>query len=74
MQNKGFEEEQTAYGVDDLRRLVGQVRRWGPAGPAYQVISIDDVGNAMCEVICSGEKVTCPVEEVLQDPMAETIP
>ena len=75
MQNPGFEEgQQTTYDPGTVRGLVGQVRRWGPAGPAYEVIGIDDDGNAVCEVVYSGERVSCPVSEVMQDPMAETIP
>lgn len=74
MQAKGFQEEQAAYGTDEMQSLIGQVRRWGPAGPAYQVLKIDGDGNAVCEVIYSGEMVTCPASELLQDPIAETLP
>lgn len=74
MQPRGFEETQVEYKVDDPRALIGQVRRLGPAGPAYEVIDVDSDGKLVCEVIYSGEKVTCPIAEVLEDPMAETIP
>jgi hypothetical protein len=74
MQGRGFEETQSQYAADDPCALIGQVRRWGAAGPAYEIIGIDEGGNAVCEVIYSGEKVTCPIAEVLDDPMAETIP
>ena len=74
MQNRGFEETQPAYVSDDPRKLIGQIRRLGSAGPAYEIMSVDDAGNVVIEVIESGERVTFPVAEVLEDPMAETIP
>ena len=74
MQNPGFQETQTAYAAEDPRTLIGQVRRLGQAGPAYEIMSLDDDGNLVLEVICSGEKVVCPVAEVLEDPIAETFP
>ena len=74
MENHGLSEDQTAYDAEGYKQLVGQVRRWGPAGPAYEVMSVSDDGTAICEVIYSGEKVSCPVSEVLMDPIAETIP
>ena len=74
MQTRGFEETQPAYVSDDPRELIGQIRRLGPAGPAYEIMSADDAGNVVIEVIYSGERVTCSLAEVLEDPMAETIP
>ncbi len=38
MQSRGFEEANAAY-LSDPRRLIGQVRRFGDAGPAYEVIA-----------------------------------
>jgi len=37
-------------------------------------MSVDDAGNVVIEVIESGEQVKFPIAEVLEDPMAETIP
>jgi len=74
MQNRGFEETQSAHLSDDPRRLIGQIRRFGQAGPAYEVISLNDASKVVIEVIYSGERVTCTVAEVLEDPMAETVP
>jgi len=74
MQTGGFDETQTAYSAGDPRALIGQIRRWGPAGPAYEVIGLDGAGNAEVEVIYSGERIVCPVAEVVEDPLAETIP
>ena len=74
MQNPGFEETQPTYTADDPRKLIGQIRRLGSAGPAYEIVCVDDASNVVIEVIYSGERVTCPLAEVLEDPMAETIP
>ena len=74
MQNRGFEEEQATYATDDPRALIGQIRRLGEAGPAYEIMSLDDAGNVVIEIIESDERVTSPLAEVLKDPIAETIP
>ena len=74
MQNPGFQETQTAYAAEDPRTLIGQIRRLGEAGPAYEIMSLDDQGNAVVEIIETDEQVIMPITEVLDDPMAETIP
>ena len=74
MQNRGFEETKSAYVHDDPGKLIGQIRRLGDYGPAYEIISMDSAGNVVTEVIETGEQVTFPLAEVLGDPMAETIP
>jgi L-arabinose isomerase len=74
VQNPGFEETQPTYAADDPRKLIGQLRRLGSAGPAYEIMSVHDAGNVVIEVIESGERVKLPIAEVLEDPMAETIP
>lgn len=74
MQSRGFEETQAAYGIDDPRKLVGQFRRLGPDGPAYEIMDVDNAGNVSIEIVYSDEKVICPLAEVLDDPLAETIP
>jgi hypothetical protein len=70
MQGRGFEDAQPG----DPRKLIGQVRRFGDAGPAYEVLALDEDGKLVTEVIYSGERVICTVKEVLNDPKAETIP
>lgn len=74
MTNRGFEETQSTYLSDDPRSLIGQFRNLGPDGPAYEIMSIDDTSKVMVEVVYSGEKVTFALAEVLEDPIAETIP
>ena len=60
--------------ISDPRKLIGQARRLGDAGPAYEVVAVDEQGKVAIEVIHSGERAAFPVEEVLEDPMAETFP
>jgi hypothetical protein len=74
MHSRGFEEAHAAHLFADTSSLVGQVRRFGEAGPAYQVIGMEEPDKVFVEVIYSGERVTCAVADVLDDPMAETIP
>ena len=64
MQPHGFEETQVEYKPDDPRALIGQVRRFGPDGPAYEVMSIDDTGRVHVEVVYSDEKVVFSLAEV----------
>ena len=73
MQGRGFEDTQAAY-LADPRKLIGQVRRFGDEGPAYEILALDEDGKLVTEVIDTGERVICEVKEVLEDPMAETIP
>lgn len=73
MPTRGFEESNAAY-LSDPQRLVGQVRRFGDEGPAYEVLAVDENGRLVAEVIDTGERVICEVKEVLDDPIAETIP
>jgi hypothetical protein len=74
VQDPGFEGTQPTYTADDPRKLIGQILRLGSAGPAYEIMSVDDAGNVVIEVIESGEQVKSPLAEVLDDPMAETFP
>ncbi len=75
---KGFEEPAASYdaGVsqDPDQVAVGQYRRFGDDGPAYEVVEITSRGDAVIEVVYSGERLTYPVADVRCDPMAETIP
>ena len=74
MRSGGFEEIQTAYAVDDPHHLVGQFRRFGPDGPAYEIMSVNAEGIVHVHGVYSEEEVVCRLDEVLADPLAETIP
>ena len=71
---RGFEEANSAFVSGDASSLVGQVRRFGSAGPAYEVIGVAGPGEVRVEVVYSGERLDYAVVEVLADPIAETIP
>ena len=70
----GFKEEPATFEGGLGAEIVGQIRRLGSAGPAYQIMHVDPNGDVHIEVVVSGEKVMLELAEVLQDPMAETIP
>jgi hypothetical protein len=74
MQNRGFEEEQANYAACDPQALIGQFRRFGEAGPAYEIVRLIDAETAWIQVVCSEEELGYPISEILQDPVAETIP
>ena len=68
----GFEEASTRYvgGSSDLPlNLVGQWRRFGPYGPRYEVISIEDERDATVRVHTSGEVTRYGIAEILADPV-----
>lgn len=73
MTTQGFYEAQAAFltGASDF---VGQVRRFGPAGPAYEVVGMDGRDMVEIEVISTGERLDYAVEDLVADPMAETVP
>ena len=58
-------------GAVEPEKLVGQVRRFGEAGPVYEVLRVKD-GGKIAEVRLpeSEEKADVLVEFVLQDPLA----
>lgn len=74
MQSRGFEESQAAYVGDSSASLVGQFRRFGEEGPAYEVLRIVGKDQALISVVCSEEELAYPIAEILADPIAETIP
>ncbi len=69
----GFYETQPAY-MADPQSLVGQFRRLGDAGPAYEIMAVHSDGRVDIEVVYSDEKVTEKLESVLNDPIAESLP
>ena len=74
MQARGFEEAQSAYLSDDGRGLVGQFRRFGEEGPAYEILRIMSKDEVLISVVTSEEELAYPISEALADPIAVTIP
>ena len=74
MTRQGFEEAQAKYRPQDGRALIGDVRRFGAAGPAYEVTDVTPSGDLMITVIESGERLDYALADVLADPVAATVP
>ena len=70
----GFREAQAKYGLSEQRAFVGDVRRFGPLGPAYEVVDVKPNGDVRIVVIESGERLDYALAEYLADPIAETVP
>jgi Family of unknown function (DUF5397) len=70
----GFQEAQSQYEPATSVSFVGQVRRFGSFGPAYEVLDIRKSGAVAISVIESGERLDYPLDAMLADPLAETIP
>ena len=75
---RGFAEDaQTGFSDTDAvfgRALVGDVRRFGPIGPAYEVLAVKPSGDVEILVIETGERLDYDLADYLADPVAETIP
>jgi len=69
----GLKEDASPYSAD-ATGLVGQVRRFGEEGPAYEIVELAEDDEVLIEVVYSGERITLPFAEVMADPIAETIP
>jgi hypothetical protein len=74
MISSGFAEAQASYDHTAATALVGQVRRFGDVGPAYEVVDVASSGNVVIAVIESGERLEYGLSEFLVDPVALTIP
>ena len=74
MQNVGMREAETAYVFGDPKQLVGTVRRIAGAGPAYEVLKLVGDSKALIHVFASGEEVALKIEDIMADPITETIP
>jgi hypothetical protein len=60
--------------LEDAAHLVGTFRRFGEAGPVYEVLQAhENDGQVELEVELpeTGEKTTVSLEDVLSDPAAE---
>ncbi len=71
---QGFREAQQAVGFVEARSFVGDVRRFGPLGPAYEVVDVKANGDVRIVVIETGERLDYAQAEYLADPVAETVP
>jgi Family of unknown function (DUF5397) len=74
MTGSGFQEEQSQFMPASSAVFVGQVRRFGAFGPAYEVVGAASADEVAITVVESGERLTYAVADVLADPIAETIP
>jgi hypothetical protein len=74
MTNRGFEEAPTGYVSDDANSFVGQFRRFGEAGPAYEVINVANESHVAIRVVYSGEELDYRIDRLRADPIAITIP
>ena len=74
MQTSGFGEERQQGLVHDPKELVGQVRRIAGIGPAYEVLKLVGDSRALIHVFESGEEVALKIEDIVNDPISETIP
>jgi hypothetical protein len=74
MTAQGFRESEQAALAVDPKSLVGQLRRIAGVGPAYSVVKLVGQSKALVHVIESGEEVELKVEDILKDPITETIP
>jgi hypothetical protein len=74
MTGPGFQEAQASYSLTGRESFVGQVRRFGPHGPAYEVLAMAAATSVEIVVIESGERLTYAVADLLSDPIAETVP
>jgi Family of unknown function (DUF5397) len=74
MQPKGFEEAHAAYAASASQAFTGQVRRFGPHGPAYEVLGVSSADDVAIYVIETGERLDYAVSALLADPIAVTVP
>jgi hypothetical protein len=70
----GFEEAQSAFQAFGAGPRVGDVRRFGAKGPAYEVLEVKPAGDVLIEVIESGERLVYGRQDFAQDPVAVTVP
>ena len=70
----GFREAQATFGFSESRAVIGDVRRFGPVGPAYEVVDVRTNGDVRIVVIETGERLDYAQGEYLADPVAETVP
>jgi Family of unknown function (DUF5397) len=60
--------------AQEVKKLVGEFKRFGPHGPVYEIVRIVSEQDVYIRVFTSGEELEYPISEMLEDPIAETIP
>jgi len=73
MANSGFAEENAAS-YEAPQHLVGQWRRFGKYGVAYEIQKLENETEATIKVFGTGEVLTHPITEILEDPIVECLP
>ena len=74
MQKGGMREAETGNVFGDPKQLVGSVRRLSEFGPAYEVLKLVSDSEALIHVFSTGEGVALKIEDIMSDPISETIP
>ncbi len=74
MTNQGFSDVRAGFQKQPLVPCIGDVRRFGAFGPAYEVTDITAAGNLVIMVVESGECLEYTLADFLADPIAVTIP
>lgn len=77
MSHPGFGDMPQAHyvpGFAEAAASVGEVRRFGSCGPAYEVLAVRADGDVDIEVIESGERLIYSRSDYLADPVATTVP
>ena len=74
MTGPGFQDAQAGFQYRVAKAYVGEVRRFGPMGPAYEVVDTTATGDLMITVVESGEQLDYALTDFLADPVAITVP
>ena len=74
MTNTGFDEAHTNYDAGNADSLVGQFRRFGEAGPAYEIMKVKSESHAAIRVVYSGEELDYSIEHLKAEKYARRKP
>ena len=74
MTGPGFQEAQSKFESAANASFIGQVRRFGAFGPAYEVVGVASATAVAITVVESGERLTYAIADLLADPIAATVP
>ncbi len=70
----GEGEISTGGRMKTAQHLVGEFKRFGEDGPAYEILRIEDDREATIRVFTSGEELRYPIVEILNHPDAVCLP